>query len=76
MNFYTNTTKNAVIPPNFQVWKFCVERHIFRIVSGELPETMRKMCLSTQNFHIRKLDEITLFFAVQFEFESKFKSRL
>ena len=43
MNFYTNTTKNAVIPPNFQVWK---------------------------------LDEITVFFEVQFEFESKFKSRL
>ena len=33
----------------------------FRIVSGESPEMMRKLCLS-QNFHSRKLGEITVFF--------------
>ena len=40
-----------------------VERHSFRIASGDSPETLRKLYLSTK-FHTRKLGEITLFFAV------------
>ena len=44
-------------PQNF------VERHSFPIVSGEAPETMRKLCLSA-NFHTRKLGEITTFYAL------------
>ena len=40
-----------------------MERHSFRIVSCESPETMRKLCLST-NFSHQKLGEVTVFFAV------------
>ena len=45
-----NTAKNTVISPNFLMWKFC-GMHSFRIVSGESPETMRKLCLSTKFPH-------------------------
>ena len=41
-------------------WNF-VETHRFSIVLGKLPETIRKPCVSTQKFHTRKSDEITLF---------------
>ena len=37
--------------------------HNFRIVSGDSAETMRKLCLS-QNFHTRKLGEITVFYVL------------
>ena len=40
-----------------------MERHSFRIVSGESLETMRKLCLSTKFSHL-KLGEVTVFFAV------------
>ena len=40
-----------------------MERHSFRIVSGESPEIMRKLCLSTK-FLLMKLGEITAFYAV------------
>ena len=40
-----------------------MERDSFRIVSGESPETMRKLCLSTKFSH-QKLGEVTVFFAV------------
>ena len=40
-----------------------MERHSFRVVSGESPETKRN-CALPQNFHTRKLGEITLFYAV------------
>ena len=46
------TLKNTVISPNFLVWKFW----------GDSPETMWKLCLST-NFHTIKLGEITVFYA-------------
>ena len=52
--------------PQFHLIYWCenfVGRHSFRIVSGDSPETMRKLCLP-QNFHTRKLGEITVFFAV------------
>ena len=52
-----NTAKNTVISPDFLVWKFA-ERHSFRIVSGD------SNCAFPQNFHTRKLGEITVFFAV------------
>ena len=39
-----------------------MERHSFRIIFGDLPETLRKL----QNFHTRKLGEITVFYAVSF----------
>ena len=44
------TAKNTVISLNFLVWNL-VERHNFRIVSGDSPETMRKLCLSTKLQH-------------------------
>ena len=50
------------ILPNFPVWKF-VERQSFCIVSGNSPETLRKLRLPT-NFHDRKLVEITIFYVV------------
>ena len=37
--------------PEFHLISWCenfVERHSFRIDSGESPETMRKLCLSTK----------------------------
>ena len=40
-----------------------VARHSFRMVSGDSPETMRKLCLA-KNFHTKKLGEITVFYAV------------
>ena len=45
-----STTYNAVISPNFLVWKFA-ERYSFRIVSEESPETIRKLCLSAKFPH-------------------------
>ena len=36
-----------------------MERHSFRIVSGK-----SRKCAFSQNFHFRKLGEITVFFAV------------
>ena len=44
------TAKNAVLSPNFLVWKFCGKAQ-FRIVSGESPKTMRKLCLSIKFPH-------------------------
>ena len=40
-----------------------MERYSFRIVSGDSPETIRKLCLSTK-FHNMTLAEITVFYAV------------
>ena len=40
--------------PKFHLISWCenfVERHSFRIVSGEMPETMRKLCLSAKLTH-------------------------
>ena len=48
--------------PNFMVWKF-VGRHSFHIVSGDSPETMRKLCLSTKFPH-HEIRLITVFCAV------------
>ena len=41
------TTKISVISPNLLVWKFCGKAQ-FPIVSGDSPETMRKLCLSAK----------------------------
>ena len=41
-----------------------MERHSFRIVSGELPETMRTLCAFPQNFRTMKLNEMAIFYAV------------
>ena len=43
----TFTAKNTVISLISWYGNF-VERHSFRIVSGDSPETMRKLCLSTK----------------------------
>ena len=54
-NFYT--AKNTVISPNFLVWNFC----------GKARTNRPKLCGNCafqQNFYTRKLDEITVFFAV------------
>ena len=40
-----------------------MERHSFRIISGDLPEAMSKLYLCT-NFPHQKLGEITVFHAV------------
>ena len=54
--------KSTLFSPNLLVWKF-VEWHSFCIVLGELPNTIRKLYLST-NFYTRKFGGITVFFAV------------
>ena len=41
-----------------------MEGHSFRIVSGDLPETMRNSTFP-QNLNNRKLREITVFYAVK-----------
>ena len=45
-----HTAKNSVISPNSWCRNFA-ERHSFRIVSSDLPETMRKLCFSTKFPH-------------------------
>ena len=52
----------------YDVISWCVvflERHSFRLVSGDLPETIRKLCLSTK-FPRQELGKINVFFAVKF----------
>ena len=44
------TVKNTVISPHFRCGNF-VERYSFCRVSGDSPETMRKLCLSTKFSH-------------------------
>ena len=41
-----NTEKNAVISPNFLVWKFCGKAQISQH-SGDSPKVPRKLCIST-----------------------------
>ena len=56
------TAKNIVISPNFRVWKFCRSTqfpHSFGWIARNYAETA-----FPQNFHTRKLGEITVFFAV------------
>ena len=43
-------TENTEILPNFLVWKF-VEKHNLCIVSGDSPETLRKLCVSEMISH-------------------------
>ena len=54
--------KNSVIPPNFLVWKFCGKAqflHSFRRIAQNCGETAFQ-----QNFHTKKLGEITEFLVV------------
>ena len=51
------SAKNAITSPNF------VKRHNFRIVSGNCPK-LCEHCAFPQNFHTRKLGEITAFYIV------------
>ena len=53
----TATARNSVISPDFLVWKFC-EKTQFRANRPKLCDNC------AQNFHTRKSDEITVFFAV------------
>ena len=56
---YLNTTKNTVISSNFLVWKFCGK--------AESPDSFGQIVQNytetafPQNFHTRKLGEITVF---------------
>ena len=45
--FAKNSAKNAVISPNY-MWGNFVERHSFRIISGDSSKTMWKLYLSTK----------------------------
>ena len=53
------TAKNSVISPNFKMWKFCGKAQ-FQYSFGQISRN----CAFPQNFHTRKLGEITEFFAV------------
>ena len=44
------TAKNSVILPDFLMWKFCGKAH-FPIVSGDSPDTVRKLPLSEKFPH-------------------------
>ena len=50
-----NIAQNAVISPNFLVWKFCGKTIRPKLCGN---------CVFPQNFHTRKSDEITAFYAV------------
>ena len=50
------TVENTVISPNYLVWNFC--RKV------QFPHSFGRKCAFPQNFHTRKLSEITVFFAV------------
>ena len=50
------TAENAVMSPNFLVWKFCGKAQFVRNYGGN--------CAFPQNFHTRKLGEVTVFYAV------------
>ena len=57
-NIIRLTVKNAVISPNFLVWKFCGKAqfsHSFGRIARNYPETVLP-----QNFHTRKSGEITV----------------
>ena len=59
------TAKNIVISPNFLVWKFCGKaqfRHSFGFRVNR-PKLCRN-CAFPQNFRLRKLGQITVFFTV------------
>ena len=63
-NFFTLTLRKI---PLFHLTSWCgsfVERHNFRIVSGESPVTVLKLCLSTKFSH-QEIGKITTFHAVQ-----------
>ena len=57
-----NTTKKIVVSPNVWGGHF-VERHSFRIVSGDSSKLGRS-CVFLQNFNTRKLGEIMIVFIV------------
>ena len=53
--------------PWFDLISWCgnfAERHSFRIVSGELPETMQKLCLPTKFPHQEIKSNCSIFFTV------------
>ena len=51
---------NTVISPDFTVWKFC-EKTQFHTVSGDLPETLRKICLFKKIFTPENLVKLRYF---------------
>ena len=55
------TTKNTIISPNILVWKFCGKEQFPHIA---IRPKLWGNCSFPQNFHTRKLVEITVFFAV------------
>ena len=61
---FSNTAKNTVISPNFLVWKFCGK---VRIVLGDLPETMKKLCLSSKFPHQTIRWNYGIFCSVKFQ---------
>ena len=52
-----------VLSPNFLVWKFCGKAR-FPHRFGRFRPKLCGNCVFPQNFHTRKLGEITVFFAV------------
>ena len=55
------TAQNIEISPNFVVQKFCGNGNA---VSAEFRANRPKLYAFSQNFHIRKLGEISVFYAV------------
>ena len=62
-NSFLPTTKNAVISPDFLVWKFCGKAQLPHSL-GRIARNYAETVPFPQNFHIRKSGEIKVFFAV------------
>ena len=54
--------KNTVVSPIFLVWKFCGKAQLPH--SFAIRPKLCGSCAIPQNFHTRKLGEITVFYAV------------
>ena len=55
--------KNIAISPNFLGWKFCGKAQIPQSF-GQICPKLCENCAFSQNFHSRKLGEITVFCTV------------
>ena len=53
------TAQNTEISPNFVVWKFCGKEQFSQTM---LLHKIKKNYAFTQNFHIAKLGEISMFY--------------
>ena len=61
------TEQNAIISPNFLVWKYCGKAQ-FPYSFGRIARNYAEAVPFRKNFHTRKLVEITAFYAVTYAY--------